>query len=46
MRESLDRGTVQVSANDNMDDAIAPANNTSAAVNRGSLFAVIATMKS
>ena len=45
MRESLDRGTVQVSANDNMDDAIAPANNTSAAVNRGSLFAVIATIE-
>ena len=28
-----------------MDDAIVPANNTSAAVNRGSLFAVIATIE-
>jgi len=45
MRESLRRGTVQVSANDDMDDAIEPANNTSAAVNRGSLFAVIATIE-
>ena len=45
MRESLRRGTVQVSANDDMDDAIVPANNTSAAVNRGSLFAVIATIE-
>jgi type III pantothenate kinase len=45
MRESLCRGTVQVSANDDMDDAIVPANNTSAAVNRGSLFAVIATIE-
>ena len=45
MRESLHSGTAQVSANDDMDDAIAPANNTSAAVNRGSLFAVIATIE-
>ena len=45
MRESLHRGTAQVSANDDMDDAIAPANNTSTAVNRGSLFAVIATIE-
>ena len=45
MRESLHSGTAQVSANDDMDDAIVPANNTSAAVNHGSLFAVIATIE-
>ena len=45
MRESLHSGTAQVSANDDMDGAIVPANNTSAAVNHGSLFAVIATIE-
>ena len=45
MRQSLHRGTAQVRVRDHMHDTIEPGEDTSAAVNRGSLFAVVASIE-
>lgn len=45
MRQSLHGGTAQVRVIDHRHDTIEPGEDTSAAVNRGSLFAVVATIE-
>ena len=45
MRQSLHGGTAQVRVSDHMHDTIEPGEDTSAAVNRGSLFAVVASIE-